>query len=366
MKLVAKAKPVKIRIKSGGEEHSSLDSLKHDFNIEDIKPLLDGRLSRWLRQQGKTELSEIVSEFNPDSLNTPEGIMGFMNVLFKDYIASNSITNLYGLIVYWLNTSEYKVNGANLFRYVIWDLANSIETFKLIKDLYKNRNELKCPETDWYLAFYVVRTEEDGNGKTKCEDPEILFILGNILLDGYYSFGDPKGLELIEESARLGCQDAVLFFRDGYDKKYESGFSGIDKGKIKCWIKEIWGWNNETRSYNFNKKEKLVVDFVHNCKVIWSDAVTVSLNSAFYTFDHIFVGADCANLFSTEIIFLRGLLYYNKGLNSSAIKEFMKIDKYPLAKYMLSNDKCFGEVFFKRMSFSNQLEFVVKHLFDYE
>lgn len=27
MKVIAKAKPVKIRIKSGGEEHSSLDSL---------------------------------------------------------------------------------------------------------------------------------------------------------------------------------------------------------------------------------------------------------------------------------------------------------------------------------------------------
>ena len=37
MKVIAKAKPVKIRIKSGGEEHSSLDSLKHNFNIEDIK-----------------------------------------------------------------------------------------------------------------------------------------------------------------------------------------------------------------------------------------------------------------------------------------------------------------------------------------
>ncbi len=33
MKLIAKAKPVKIRIKSGGEEHTSLDSLKRNFNI---------------------------------------------------------------------------------------------------------------------------------------------------------------------------------------------------------------------------------------------------------------------------------------------------------------------------------------------
>ena len=50
MKLIAKAKPVKIRIKSGGEEHTSLDSLKRNFNISDIQPLLDGRLVRWLKQ----------------------------------------------------------------------------------------------------------------------------------------------------------------------------------------------------------------------------------------------------------------------------------------------------------------------------
>lgn len=49
MELIPKAKPVKIRIKSGGEEHSSLESLKRNFSISDINPLLDGRLARWLR-----------------------------------------------------------------------------------------------------------------------------------------------------------------------------------------------------------------------------------------------------------------------------------------------------------------------------
>lgn len=373
MKLVAKAKPVKIRIKSGGEEHSSLDSLKRDFRIDDIKPLLDGRLSRWLRQQGEVELSEIVSELNPDSLNTPEGIMDFMNVFFGDYIASNSITSLFELIKSWLNTSVYRLNGENLFGYVVGDLANSVATFNLVKELYKNRNELKCPETDWYSVFYAVRTEEDGNGKTKCEEPEILFILGKILLDGHFSFGDPKGLELIEEAARLGCQDAVLFFRDGHDKKYKNRFSGIDKEEMQRWIKEVWGWkdgipfNQEYKSYNFNKKERLVVDFVNRCKRIYYDAVYVSLNTAEFTYNYSFVGADCANLFTKEIIFIKGLLYYNKMFKDSAAEEFKKIqDKYPLAKHMLSNGTIFNGCYFKNMSFTQQLEFVVKHLFDYE
>lgn len=46
MRLIPKAKAVRIRIKSGGEEHSSLDSLKRNFNLSDVRVLLDGRLSR--------------------------------------------------------------------------------------------------------------------------------------------------------------------------------------------------------------------------------------------------------------------------------------------------------------------------------
>lgn len=69
MKLIAKAKPVKIRIKSGGEEYTSLDSLKRNFNISDIQPLLDGRLVRWLKQQGENELAIKVQNYNCKSLN---------------------------------------------------------------------------------------------------------------------------------------------------------------------------------------------------------------------------------------------------------------------------------------------------------
>lgn len=99
MKLIPKAKPVKIRIKSGGEEHSSLDSLKRNFNISDIQPLLDGRLVRWLKQQGDNELAETVNNFNPSSLHTPNGVMEFMQVFFAEYLQLYSIDNVFKLIV---------------------------------------------------------------------------------------------------------------------------------------------------------------------------------------------------------------------------------------------------------------------------
>lgn len=56
MKLEAKAKPVRMRLFSGGEEHSSLESLRRNFSLADVAPLArDGRLSRWLAQSGQGE-----------------------------------------------------------------------------------------------------------------------------------------------------------------------------------------------------------------------------------------------------------------------------------------------------------------------
>lgn len=53
------AKPVRIRIKSGGMEHSSIESLKAHFVLDDLKPLIhDGRLSRWLEQQNQKAIPE--------------------------------------------------------------------------------------------------------------------------------------------------------------------------------------------------------------------------------------------------------------------------------------------------------------------
>lgn len=61
MKLEPKAKPIRIRIKLGDSEHSSLDSVKDNFSIEELYPLFkDGRLERWLRQIGEIVVADKV------------------------------------------------------------------------------------------------------------------------------------------------------------------------------------------------------------------------------------------------------------------------------------------------------------------
>ena len=58
MKLEPKAKPIRIRIKLGNSEHSSLDSVKSNFSIKELYPLFkDGRLERWLEQIGEKQFA---------------------------------------------------------------------------------------------------------------------------------------------------------------------------------------------------------------------------------------------------------------------------------------------------------------------
>ena len=59
MKLIPKAKPIRIRIVSGGEEHSSIETLRNNYSLGDILPLVkDGRLHKWLLRVGETKAAE--------------------------------------------------------------------------------------------------------------------------------------------------------------------------------------------------------------------------------------------------------------------------------------------------------------------
>lgn len=59
MTLIPKAKPIRIRIVSGGEEHSSIETLRNNYSLVDILPLVkDGRLHKWLLRVGETKAAE--------------------------------------------------------------------------------------------------------------------------------------------------------------------------------------------------------------------------------------------------------------------------------------------------------------------
>lgn len=89
---VKKPKRVRFRIKSGQEEHNSLDSLRRDFVWDDVRQLFDGRLEKWLRRINENGIADDVKAFGqPD--NTVIDLFRVYNILFrsKDTSASESI-----------------------------------------------------------------------------------------------------------------------------------------------------------------------------------------------------------------------------------------------------------------------------------
>ena len=406
MKLIPQAKPVKIRIKSGGEEHSSLDSLKRNFNISDIQSLLDGRLVRWLKQQGEDELANVISEVESESLNTLQGVMNVMQIFFKDYIEANGIHNSLELTKHWLNSSSYRKNGENLCLQIIRLLDNT-ESLEITKYLYKHREELKISNYDWFAIFdiRINKENEDGN------DPEVLYIVGKMLWEGYqfndvylkeHYPEDPDGLELIEKAARLGCQKANLFIFE-YNRKQKEvptgRFADVDKEKLMKWIISKWETNPilEFSSEDYaNEKEKAIIEFVCQCnalisyyKASMSANIAVTLPSTMNPFgpkpkrkeikeifevvlqkaSFYFIlenSKQLNNILAKEKWFIIGLLQQYKGNSEMAKDAFNKAGDYPPAQYMLSSQKLLNYSDLKSMTFPSQVSYVVRCLFDYE
>lgn len=390
MKLIPQAKPVKIRIKSGGEEHSSLDSLKRNFNISDIQPLLDGRLVRWLKQQGDNELAETVNNFNPSSLHTPNGVMEFMQVFFAEYLQLYSIDNVFKLIVSWLNSSSFRNNGKHLLCYITKS-SNNPESINVIKQLYKHKKELEYPELDWYAIFSALH-----KNCTK-EDPEVTYILGTILYqdDAHienYSYRERKklGSELFDKAARLGNKEAyqiIMKINESIkketvnkfdvieaekDKKTNIRFNNVDIEKLKLWSDKAWDYNfrkndiiQPTNKDNMDNREMRIVKFITRIyRIGWISehlGFQKALDKALEMFKN-----EKYDILNNEKQFVIGLIYTHISNRTRAKAIFSEIKDYKLASYMLSDTQIISGVEFKRMSFQYQLNFIKDHLFDYE
>ena len=96
MKLEPKAKPIKIRIKLGNSEFSSLDDVKKNFELSGLYPLFrDGRLERWLKQIGEPKIAEnikgIVGQYEEGDLRD---YILLLSVFYEDVAESLSHVNI--------------------------------------------------------------------------------------------------------------------------------------------------------------------------------------------------------------------------------------------------------------------------------
>lgn len=198
MKLIPVAKPVRIRIKSGGEEHSSLESLKQNFCLEDIKPLLDGRLSRWLQRLGEKEqqLAEELKKFDVKRLDQAEGQLAFLQLFFAQELKVIHPRSLQEVARYWMNDPIYQRNGGYLIKAFVRPDTKWTD-LSLAKAVYKQQLQ---PNQDWSAIF---------KGFLNQEDSELYFIYGKLLYEGIGCSKDETTARLyIDKAANLGWGDA--------------------------------------------------------------------------------------------------------------------------------------------------------------
>lgn len=194
MQLTSQSKPIRIRVKSGGEEHSTLESLLNKFDVKDLLPLLDGRLSRWLKQQGKTALATKVDDFVAKQATVLEALKnkaandsdkydvyyGISSLFFKDDFKKLKLNNINDLFEVWLSGSERPVRLDILIKNLFRDF-NDVNRF-LNETSYSGKVlsdkiiELNNAEMMYNVAAEVLK------GKLSCltkQEAEDLIFLAN-------------------------------------------------------------------------------------------------------------------------------------------------------------------------------------------
>lgn len=355
MKLIPKAKPVKIRIMSGGKEHSSVESLRKHFDINDVKMLLDGRLARWLRQLGENDLAASVSEFSCEALDSKEGCVKFIKIFFGEDLFDKECSTLFMLASYW---DLYKKEYEKVWRIILRQLL------KFDKDaaiaLYKKKNAILSKE-HWRSIFsYLQKNNEN--------DAELLNILDCMQND------DVNG------DKRIGIE------RSSIEKTAESGNNFIAKNTpIRFYIsytnqevilKHIEHlFNNELESLSYLRllyPGKMYIpeicSFAEKCKRVVNDVET-GKRFIFSSAQLLPMDSNGKNdWFYKEKIFIRYFIDGKSNLNS--LKEIAPF--YPPANWLVENKdsgKTFegirSDICFDKASPRRVVEFVFAHIFEY-
>lgn len=351
MKLVAKAKPVKIRIKSGGEEHSSLDSLKMNFCIDDVRELLDGRLSRWLRQQNEILLAEEIEKFESrDLVDSDENCLSFIKLLFSKELEAIEINSLFDLAKHWcIEDIKYKRNGKSLFKQRLFEYDLEATKYAYKKHLF--------PEESWINIFTIFKNSKDA---------EYLYMLGKLWFDGYSGCKDiEKGYKLIKEAAAYGWEEAVKFELERTFQKAKYRFWGVNREKIID--KFIRKWPNQLTladySYACNDKEKQIFQFLIKCKQLFFD-FDRSFTNAWLNAREKFKDRE-GHLLEYEMKTIIAIL---EGSSTAITRELEPIkDDYPPATYIYyQKNSLLNGVQFRNLNQRNKIKFIVQHLFDFD
>lgn len=340
MILVPKAKPVKIRITSGGEEHSSLESLQKYFVWKDVSKLFDGRLEKWLKNINKhSEAQEIHYLFGE------EGVTDFENVnisdIFKVYnilFPKDSISSINDTIISY----EKNIISTSFF-YEILLKENIRSLINLI--LYSDKKQRKSP----IIPFLEI----NHFGFEKEFSPEELYEIGKTFYEEELS--QVLSERLISLSINAGNKDAIDYWStikpiqqdkikiNNFDKIREIYKSKYTQNKIR----ESW------HSFNFkminNEKSKSpykeIFEFSNDClTIVKPDKYgNKDINKLV---KNLFSDVSEEDILFEEQRFIRALFEPNRKVQKEILTS---IDYYPPAKGLLDkNSITINNITFRR------------------
>jgi len=363
MRIIAKAKPIRIRIKSGGEEHSSLDSLRHNLCVQDLWPLIkDKRLSRWLMQLGEKELAHAIDALSVGQLDDST----YFKILFlflKENLYKHCIMDFYALFKFW---HDNKMRESKNYKALLNYLLGQYKGAKFIYKHYPN----EISDGEWWGVFHKFE---------KNEDPEFLFAEGKMAFDGFTKSDGAKfkdivlGKDLIEKAAGLHNQEAIDFVdsnKFGVARKLAM-LTPETKEKIDSlidrWKDEMLGFSTRKTNYDegiVREVKLLLQEFASlrkTYKMFNKEAVRAEAEAKYDDLDE-------SDVFYKERKFVLDLAQYSydKGIPYLFVK-LAKDYHYPLAQYMIHRpaDNRIDGYAFAMTSFPNQLRFIVDHLFTY-
>ena len=359
MRIIAKAKPIRIRIKSGEEEHSSLDSLRRNLCVQELWPLIkDHRLSRWLRQLGEVDLAHDIDALSESQLDFSTYFKVLL-LFLKDDLVGRHVTELYTLFSFWHDCEKRKSKNYDSLRKYL------LSTYEGAKFIFKQYPE-EVSDGEWWVVFSKFENEED---------PEFLFEQGKLAFEGFTNFDKDlvRGKKLIEKAAELHNQKAIDFVKSNkFDVARKLAMLTPEaKEKIENlivrWKDEMLGFSTRKTNYDegiVREVKQLLQEFASlrkTYKMFNREAVRTEAEVKYEVLDK-------SNVFYKERKFVLDLAQYSydKGIPGLFV-ELAEDYHYPLAQYMLhrpADNRIDGFAFAATM-FPNQLRFIVDHLFTY-
>ena len=384
MRIIVKAKPIRIRIKSGGEEHSSLDSLRQNLCVQDLWPLVkDKRLSRWLMQLGEVDLAHAIDALSVGQLDVST-YFKILFLFFKDELYAHCVMDLYALVSYW-HDSEMKMSKN--FKSLLKFLLSQYEGAKYLFDHYPKEISV----TEWWNVFCKFQSKKN---------PDFLFAQGKLAFDGFTKSDGTKikdivlAEDLIKKAADFHNQEAIDFINSNkFVAKKLTMLTPESKVKIDSliirWKEDRLGFVTKKTSYDeeivWNVKQ-LLQEFTS----LWKTYLMFSLKEVREEAEAKYAELDESDIFYKERKFVLDLVKYSCNVKTSGL--FVKLAEdyhYPLALYMIRitnkgaltkkmqsmiqdnvlNDyglqNSIDGFRFIKARFADRLAFIVDHLFTY-